>query len=148
MNEQHMQVFVDATKHYFSHLSNKPATVQVPYLINHDDAVLFDYTGIIGIGGKYRGNVYFTAPETMMQYVLMTQGEQVCSAEFCLDIVGEVANTVAGNARRDLGPEFVISAPIKFAGKPDKMLLGTESRSYAIPIQWRLYTAAIVVSVT
>ncbi|MBK7543378.1 MAG: chemotaxis protein CheX [Candidatus Competibacteraceae bacterium] len=147
MNEQHLKIFVDSATHYFKHLSNEPAAVQVPYLIDHDESLVYDYTGVIGIAGLYKGNVYFSAPEGMMRYLLTTQGENKHTPEHCLDVVGEIANTLAGNARRELGSEFLISVPFKIAGKPDMMLLAKKSRSYAIPIQWRFYMAVLVVSV-
>lgn len=147
MNEQHLKIFVDSATYYFNHLSDEPAKVQVPYLIEHDESLIYDYTGIIGIAGLYQGNVYFTAPEGMMRYLLTTQGEHKHTPEHCLDIVGEIANTLAGNARRDLGSDLLVSVPVKIAGKPNMMLLAKRSRSYAIPIQWRFYMAALVVSV-
>jgi len=147
MNEQHLKIFVESATHYFNHLSGEPATVQVPYLIEHNESLIYDYTGVIGIAGLYQGNIYFTAPEGMMRYLLATQGETKLTPENCLDVVGEIANILAGNARRELGNELLISVPFKMAGKPSMMLLAKNSRSYAIPIQWRIYMAALVVSV-
>ena len=49
MNEQHLKIFVDSATHYFKHLSNEPAAVQVPYLIDHDESLVYDcllYTSV------------------------------------------------------------------------------------------------------
>lgn len=146
MDEKDIKVFVDGTTHYFHHVSDEPAVVQVPYLISHNESLIYDYTGIIGISGNRRGNVYFTAPRQMLGYLLMVQGETEINDENCTDLVGEIANTLSGNARRDLGRDFMISVPVVLRGKPDQLLLAKENRSFVIPIQWRQYTAALVVS--
>ncbi|HMW31186.1 MAG TPA: chemotaxis protein CheX, partial [Plasticicumulans sp.] len=144
LNETQLKVFVDHATHYFSAFAQEPAIVRVPYLISHDESLVYDYTGVIGVSGAFRGCVYFTAPARMMQYLLMTQGETEHSQEHCLDVVGEIANTLAGNARRELGSDFMISVPIRIAGKPEQLTLARSARSYAIPIQWRVYSAALV----
>lgn len=146
MNENDINVFVQGATHYFQHVSDEPAMVQVPYLISHNESLIYDYTGIIGISGNRRGNVYFTAPRQMLKYLLLVQGETETSDENCTDLVGEIANTLSGNARRDLGKEFMISVPVVLQGKPDQLLLSKENRSFVIPIQWRQYTSALVVS--
>ena len=146
LNETQLKVFVDHATHYFSAFAQEPAIVRVPYLISHDESLVYDYTGVIGVSGAFRGCVYFTAPARMMQYLLMTQGETEHSQEHCFDVVGEIANTLAGNARRELGSDFMISVPIRIAGKPEQLTLARSARSYAIPIQWRVYSAALVVS--
>ncbi len=144
--ESLLKLFVDNTTHYFKHLSRESVEVQVPYLIAHHEPVIFDYTGIIGISGAYKGYVYLTAPSKMMRFLLQTQGEQDYSEPHCLDIIGEIANVLAGNVRRELGAEFMISVPLRIAGQPDKLLLTDKSWSFAIPIRYSLFIAALVVS--
>jgi chemotaxis protein CheX len=146
MKERCLKTFVNGAMHYFEHLSQESAEIQVPYLIEHDEPVIYDYTGIIGVSGAYRGYVYFTAPEPMMHFLLQTQEEPEHTEENCLDVVGEIANILAGNARQDLGAEFLISVPLRIAGQPDRMLLTEKSRSFAIPIRYSIYLAALVVS--
>lgn len=146
MKESHLKVFVDNTVHYFKHMSQESVEVQVPYLIDHHEPVIFDYTGIIGISGAYRGYVYLTAPSKMMQFLLQTQGEADYSEANCLDVIGEIANVLAGNVRRELGAEFMISVPLRIAGHPDKLLLTDKSWSFAIPIRYSIFMAALVVS--
>lgn len=146
MKERYLKIFVNGTMHYFEHLSKESAEIQVPYLIEHDEPVIYDYTGIIGIGGAYRGYVYFTAPTQMMHFLLKTQNETEYTEEHCLDVVGEIANILAGNARKDLGDDFMISVPLRIAGQPDRVVLAERSRSFAIPIRYSIYLAALVVS--
>ncbi len=146
MEERDIQVFVDGTTHYFNHMSDEPAEVRTPYLIEHNESVLYDYSGIIGVSGSRRGNVYFTAPRQLLHHLLIAHGEEELTHEHTCDMVGEIANTISGNARRELGSEFMISVPIIMDGKPNQMLLSKESRSFVIPIKWRQYNAALVVS--
>ena len=146
MDERDISVFVDSVTHYFNHLGSERAEVQAPYLVERDELVLYDYTGIIGISGNRRGNIYFTAPKPMINYLLVSQGEPQLTHEHCSDMVGEIANTLSGNARRELGNEFMISVPMVMHGKPDQLMMARRSRSFVIPIKWRMYLAALVVS--
>jgi chemotaxis protein CheX len=146
MKERYLKVFVESAMHYFEHLSKESAEIQVPYLIEYNEPLIYDYTGIIGVSGTYLGYVFFTAPKPMMHFLLETQNENEYSEDNCLDVVGEIANTMAGNARRDLGDEFHISVPLKVAGQPERMLLAENSRSFVIPIRYSIYLAALVVS--
>jgi chemotaxis protein CheX len=59
--------------------------------------------------------------------------------------VGEVANTISGNARRDYGKEFVISVPEVVSGASDEVELPSGTRPYVIPINWRSHAARLVV---
>jgi chemotaxis protein CheX len=74
----------------------------------------------------------------------MRMQETDCSEETILDLVGEVANTISGNARRDFGKSFLISVPTVIAREPDKVT-APHPRSYVIPINWRAHSAKLVV---
>jgi chemotaxis protein CheX len=60
------------------------------------------------------------------------------------DLVGEVANTISGNARRDLGKGFVISVPSVVANTAEGVVT-PHARSFVIPINWRTHAAKLVV---
>ena len=53
---------------------------------------------MIGISGARKGIVYFTAPRGMLTVLLMRMQETDSSDENIKDLVGEVANTISGNA--------------------------------------------------
>ena len=105
-----------------------------------------DYTGVITITGRYRGIVYFTAPKALLERMLVWLGEQTINEEFLTDLVGEVANTIAGNARSELGEEFEISVPFVVRGAPSEIALPRKDRSFVIPLSWRQQEAFIVIS--
>jgi chemotaxis protein CheX len=76
----------------------------------------------------------------------MKMQESDFSHETMRDLVGEVANTISGNARRDFGRDFVISVPSVVAGERPEMPNMTGLRSFVIPINWRSHSAKLVVA--
>lgn len=145
MQENEIQVFIDGIKNYFKTVSERVVTVSAPYLESPSNVPCFDYTGIIGVSGKRKGCVYFSAPRILLRHLLLSLGEKDDSPEFMQDIVGEVANTVSGNARSSFGSEFMISVPVVVQGVPEWVQLPKALRSFVIPIQWNNYTASLIV---
>lgn len=146
MNEEFINIFVSNMMKYLSHIPNVDAEVGAPYLIDGNTSISYDITGIIGISGKRKGSVYFTAPRIFMSHLLMVQGVNDLSNENLMDLAGEIANTIAGNARSDFGEKFHISVPVVVEGEPQDVHLTDDVRSFAIPITWRTYTPLLVVS--
>ncbi len=146
MQEAQVQIFIDGAVRYFKHLDRKDITVGTPFLADNEKPTAFDYTGIIGISGPNRGCVYFTAPSVLLKHLLMSLGEMDTQQEYLIDLVGEVANTISGNARDEFGPEFMISVPVVVEGEPKNLHLPKTFRSYVIPIYWKAYSAALVIS--
>ena len=119
LQEQELKTFVEGTTNYFEVAAQQPASIGSPYLTDSPPSV-HDYTGVISISGKREGVVYFTAPKAMLTVLLMKMQENDFSHETMRDLVGEVANTISGNARRDFGRDFVISVPSVLSGeRPD-----------------------------
>lgn len=145
IKEDSIQVFIDGVNRFFNEVNNINAEVGTPYLIENNNPKALDYTGLIGISGVYRGCVYFTSPKVLLKHVLLSIGESEVNEASMLDLVGEIANTISGNARSKYGENFVISVPVVIQGVPGEIYLPKEARSYVIPIVWNNYTAAIVV---
>ena len=101
--------------------ANQPASVGSPYLVNEGKPTVQEFTGLISIAGKRRGIVYFTASRPMLTVMLMRMGETELTQENMCDLVGEVANTISGNARRDFGKDFMISVPRSWRSDPEKI---------------------------
>ena len=146
MNEEFVSVFVKGMMKYIEHIPDIEAEVGAPYLIENDKPVSYDITGIIGISGERKGCVYFTAPRIFLSHMLVLQGEKNLSDENLLDLSGEIANTISGNARADFGKNFLISVPVVVEGAPKNVHLPAGVRSFAIPITWRSYTPLLIVS--
>jgi len=145
MSEQALKVFIDGAINYFHHTSDKDVKVGTPYLIENSQPTAFDFTGIIGVSGPHKGTVYFTAPRILLTHLLLSIGEKDTGLDNIMDIVGEVANTISGNARTEFGREFMISVPVMVEGAPNSIHLPDGLRSYVIPIYWKAYSAAVVV---
>ncbi len=59
--------------------------------------------------------------------------------------MGEVANTIAGNARQYFGNEFLISVPTVLLGRPDKILFPRHLKNVVIPITWRSHRSYLII---
>lgn len=140
-----LTTFVEGTTRYFETAANQPASVGSPYLVQEGRPTVQEFTGLISIAGKRRGVVYFTASRPMLTVLLMRMGETELSQENMADLVGEVANTISGNARRDFGKDFMISVPTVVAGNPEQVSTPENMRSFVIPINWRSHSAQLVV---
>lgn len=145
MSEATLQVFIDGVVRFFEHTNDKNVKVGTPYLVENENPAAYDVTGIIGISGPYRGCVYFTAPRILLKHLLLSIGETDTSNEYLFDLVGEVANTISGNARSTFGHEFMISVPAMIEGAPNQIHLPRNLRSYVIPVYWKAYHAAVVI---
>lgn len=145
MIEKRFQVFIDSVARYFAALNDDDIVIDTPFLQENHVPVLSDYTGVIGITGNNKGLVYFTAPTDLLHQILHTMKEDDQSEANLVDLVGEVANTIAGNARTEFGDEFNISVPLVFKGSPENVILPKDKHSFIIPISWKNNKAAIVI---
>lgn len=148
MQAPFLQVFVEGVKRYFSMTTpDTPVDVGVPYLSMEADRWHHDITGVIRVTGFHEGNVYFSAPRILLRHLLLLQGEAQNDAAMCSDLVGEVANTIAGNARSSFGREYCISAPQVIEGElPPSSPVTASLRSFVIPLEWHHYHASLVIS--
>jgi chemotaxis protein CheX len=142
LKEAEIRTFIDGTTNYFEIAAQQAATVGSPYLVTDGNPGAYEYTGVISISGARTGIVYFTAPRGMLTVLLMRMQETDTSDENIKDLVGEVANTISGNARRDFGKNFHISVPVVH---DTEKVAAPHSRSYVIPINWRTHSAKLVV---
>src|ERR1700734_2784768 len=112
LKEAQIRTFIEGATNYFETTAQQSATVGSPYLVTDGNPGAYEYTGVIGISGARKGIVYFTAPRGMLTVLLMRMQETDTSDDNIKDLVGEGANTISGNARRDFGKNFVISVPV------------------------------------
>ncbi|WP_413518911.1 chemotaxis protein CheX [Psychrobacter glacincola] len=145
MKEQKLQIFVSIITNYFKQFGDEELIVDTPYLLENQQPKVHDYTGVIGISGVQKGVVYFSATSELLHSILDSMGETDKSEDNLVDLVGEVANTIAGNARNEFGPEFHISVPFVCKGSPQSIILPKNGRSFIIPVSWRAQVGEIVV---
>jgi chemotaxis protein CheX len=143
--ESEINVFVNGVLHYFNTTVQQTAECGTPHLAIGRYPDVSDYTGMIKISGKRTGMVFFTAPKGMLSVMLMRMQETDMSHDNLCDLVGEIANTLSGNARRDFGHQFNISVPSVVHGRGTAMEYPDKTRPIIVPIEWRTYHARLVV---
>jgi chemotaxis protein CheX len=151
LSQAEIKVITDAAQSYFGRLTREAARVSASFLADPGQLPEFDYTGLIRISGTYRGCVYFTAPKMMMRFLLLSVGETMQGDDIFMDAAGEIANTIAGNARKHFGEKMEISVPttMKASTLTDLSKTGNgpvlRQRPMVIRIQWQTLAAALVV---
>ncbi|HET7202649.1 MAG TPA: chemotaxis protein CheX [Steroidobacteraceae bacterium] len=145
LEEQDIRAFVYGTTHYFEVAAQQAASVGSPFLVTQGRPEIHDYTGVIGVSGRRSGVVCFSAPRGMLTVLLMKMNESNVTHENLCDLVGEVANTISGNVRRDFGRDFAISAPTILTGNGARIDVPGGCRPVVIPINWRSHAAKLVV---
>lgn len=149
IDENEIQVFVDAVRQYFDQITGESATLQSAYLGERESPPpTFDFTGLITISGAFTGCIYFSAPKQMVRKVLTAQGEPDHSEATMLDATGEVANTIAGNARRHFGQQLEISVPVTLQGNARDLSSTIRSHPHIIMVGWKRLDASLIVDIT
>ena len=170
LEPEDIEVFSLAIGNYFEATTGRRAEVRSAYLLDEQAPPCLgnDYNGLIEISGGYSGSVCFSAPTSLLSHVLLSSGERDFTDEKHADLVGEIANTLAGQARRHFGERLGIAPPRTFRGKqmlpnrlpnalPNALPNGVpippqksrvRSRPYAIPLIWHGYAADLVVCLT
>lgn len=143
MKAEKLHVFIDSVTNFFKQINSDEATVDTPYINDNDNSLAFDFSGIISITGPMEGCVYVTSETPMLRNILQKMGEPDNSIVLLKDLVGEIANTISGNARREFGSDFIISTPIVVDGSPNSTYLPRDKRSYIIPVTWDKYKTYI-----
>ncbi len=143
--EAEVAVFVDGVLNYFSTTVHQAALCGTPHLALGERPEISDYTGVIQVSGRRTGVVAFTAPKSMLSVMLMRMQETDMSHENLCDLVGEIANTLSGNARRDFGQQFQISVPAVLSGRDSQLKYPAATRPIVIPVDWRNYHARLIV---
>jgi chemotaxis protein CheX len=143
MDERDLQVFIRGLAHYFQQIFDEAAIVDPPFL-QGKESVIKDYTGVIGISGRQRGAIYFTATAEMVREMLEALHEPEIDEMAEADIVGEVANTISGNARKEFGGDFLISVPVVLKGA-QAITFPRNTQIFVIPFIWRQHRSCLIV---
>ena len=146
MDEKELRIFIDIVSQYFERQTGRLPEVGSPYLGEHSALPIYDFTGVIGISGERQGCVYVTANRELLRQLLLHVGESDVSDDNLSDLVGEIANTISGNARRHFGPDFMISVPVIVAGNARASQVPRSVKAYILPLRWHKLEAALVVS--
>ena len=145
MDDKDIQVFITGVRRYFESLKAESGVVIEPPFIKDEERPLLEYTGTIEISGKAHGAVCFTANGLMLKNILAFLNGSPGSKEILCDLVGEIANTLSGNAREEFGRDFLISVPVVATANDSTFPFPEDGRNYVIPIIWQSERAYLLV---
>jgi chemotaxis protein CheX len=143
LNEVELKMFVESVRHYFKTLTRQEPQITSAFLAT-SDVEGFDFNGIVTFNGSYNGHVIVSMPPQLLKELLLLQGETDVGDGNLLDAVGEVANTLAGNARKTLGSGLQISVPVKLQGSSG-IRARVRKHPYAITLRWNHQPALVCV---
>jgi chemotaxis protein CheX len=141
--EDELRLFVNAVRHYFKVTTSQEPTITSAFL-GTSDIQGHDFNGLVTFSGSYNGHVMVSMPGKLLRELLLLQHETDVSDANLLDAVGEIANTLAGNARKTLGTGLQISVPVKLRGTSG-IRARVRQRPYAITLRWNHQNALVVV---
>lgn len=144
--EKTCSVFIDSVNNYFQQLTENSSKTGVPYIKSQENVLLKDFTGMIGISGDKKGFIYISGNRDLYEELISRFiGLDHPSDEDILDMAGELSNVVAGNMRETYGSNFMISVPIVFEGRPEKLKFPKDVSVFVIPIIWANHEANVVI---
>ncbi|HME81774.1 MAG TPA: chemotaxis protein CheX [Candidatus Eremiobacteraceae bacterium] len=145
MTDNDLKLFVDIVSNYFATVVDEEPTLDDP-VIEFSPPRLLDYSGFIRISGSDDGCVYLTMPRDFAVAFLRRTGETASDDALLSDFVGEMASTIASNARERFGNQFKISVPRTLVGgqQPPFSVPGTR---FVLPIRWEGHWAHLGIGV-
>ncbi len=143
LTEDDLRMFVDAVKHYLKATTGQEPEITSAFL-GDDNVTGHEYNGIVSFMGGYSGQILVSMPKGMLHELLIFQHERNISESNLLDAVGEVANTLAGNARKVFGPDLDISVPTRLRGA-NGITARVRQRPYVITFRWNRHPALVCV---
>ena len=110
---------IDITKDYFDEMTSTKVVVGSPFLNNNGEKLQRDdFYSTISILGECRGIMVISASEKMLKdltsFIALTNEIELDEAMlqfYYKDVIGEMSNVLAGNSKKVLGDEFVITVP-------------------------------------
>jgi chemotaxis protein CheX len=148
MEEYILKVFSKSTLRYFDAVAGGGAALGTPYLGGESESAGLGFSAVIGISGSYKGNIYYTASRDTLHTLLPLLGESRPDDLLCSELVGEITNTISGNAREQLGGGFMISPPFILQARPLSVISTRSVPLYVLPITWRQNASRLLISLT
>jgi chemotaxis protein CheX len=143
LHDTELKLFVDSVRRYFQVTTRQEPQVTSAFL-GTGDIDGHDFNGIVTFSGAYNGHVIVSMTAQLLRELLLMQGETDLSPGNLLDAVGEIANTLGGNARKTLGSRLEISVPVKLHGSSG-IKARVRKHPYVITLQWNHQPALVCV---
>jgi chemotaxis protein CheX len=143
LHQTELKLFVDSVRRYFQVLTKQEPQITSAFL-GTGDVDGYDFNGIVTFSGSYNGHVMVSMPPQLLKELLLLQGETDLSESNLLDAVGEIANTLGGNARKSLGSALQISVPVKLQGTSG-VRARVRKHPYVITLRWNHQPAMVCV---
>lgn len=143
LNADELKLVVESVRQYFRVLTKQEPQITSAFLATAD-LQGHEYNGIVTFSGAYNGHVIVSMPGQLLRELLLLQGETDVSQSNLLDAVGEIANTLAGNARKTLGSGLNISVPVRLHGSSG-IQARVRKHPYAITLRWNHQPAVVCI---
>ena len=152
VDEELLRSFIWAVYNFFSTCTDEEPTIETPYLF--DVVTHKDYTGTIGISGSHKGSIFLTFEKDLIVTLLESHFEEYDNKfedehmeKYRADYMGEITNFIAGNVRKHLGKEFLISVPVVLS-EPDKVIsLSQKGCGIVFPFKWKKHKSILVLNI-
>jgi chemotaxis protein CheX len=134
---EHINPFVRATMETFQSMMKVEAKPGKPIIVR-DKTFQFDVSGIIGLSGGAKGSISLTFPKIVaLKVVSAFVGEKIVTmGDEVVDAIGELANIVAGAAKKDLAQyNITISLPTVVTGDNHDLAGSKEVRPMFVPFE-------------
>ena len=153
ISKQQIQIAREGILNYFANYSIKDILIgESTDVLDLDDSMVYDFTGLIGISGKYRGGMYVTCKTDFVRGLMkQVMGGDIAdeSPDLFADLVGEMANTLSGYYQKIYGDLFLISIPHVIIGKSEigSIKVKLKQASFQIPFKWEGSEGKLVFSI-
>ena len=140
-----LKLLVDSVRTYFEVVTGHAPQITSAFL-GAGDIEGHDFNGIVSFSGSYIGHVLVSMPRQQLRELLLLQGETDLCDHNLLDAVGEIANTLGGNARKSMGSELRISVPMTMQGASG-MRARVRKHPYVITLRWGHQSSLVCVDI-
>lgn len=137
MEAKYLNPFVEAATNALEIMAGIKMTRGTP-AVEQKFQSFADVSGVIGFAGDVKGAVILSFPMELAQtvYKALTMDDQDGDADALSDTVGELANMVAGGAKRplsEMGLNINISVPSVVAGKDHTIQISSSGPILIVP---------------
>ena len=137
--------FVIGFCEYLESKTKQIATAGSPYVAYEKQIIPLEFQATVRVTGERSGSIYLTASRAMLTIMLMRMGSTDITMERMRQALLDIANAMVDAARREGNDELLIWTPSVSTEQNRKIECNGNPRPFVIPIQWRKFTAQLVI---